>query len=88
MRLEWRDGGGRTCLMGVTDLGRMMKIDPNMALSVLEGLGRWESGRSAGGMDPQCNRWGRLQDRGGGGGRPASAAAAAAAAVAQAPQTG
>ena len=63
VRVEWRDGGGRTRLVGVTELGRMMGRDPNLALSVLEGLGRWEAGRSAGGMDPQRNGWGRLQDR-------------------------
>ena len=53
VRVEWRDGEGRTRLLGVTELGRMMGTDPNLALSVLEGLGRWESGMSAGGMDPQ-----------------------------------
>ena len=53
VRVEWCDGGGRTRLVGVTELGRMMGTDPNLALSVLEGLGRWEAGRSAGGMDPQ-----------------------------------
>ena len=52
VRMEWRDGGGRTRLVGVTELGRMMGTDPNLALSVLEGLGRWEARRSAGGMDP------------------------------------
>ena len=62
--------------------------DPNLALSVLEGLCRWEAGRSAGGMDPQRKGWVRLQDRGG---RPALAAAVAAvatAAVAAAPAAG
>ena len=39
MRVEWRDGGGRTRLVGVTELGGMMGTDPNLALSVLEGLG-------------------------------------------------
>ena len=52
MRVDWRDGGGRTRLVGVTRLGRMMGTHPNLALSVLHGLGRWEAGRSAGGMDP------------------------------------
>ena len=52
-RLEWRDGGGRTPLVGVTELGRMMGNDPNLALSVLHGLGRCEAGTSAGGMEPQ-----------------------------------
>ena len=64
VRVEWRDGGGRTRLVGVTELSRMMGTDPNLALSVLEGLGRWEAGRSAGGMDPQRKGWQRLQDRG------------------------
>ena len=32
---------------GVTELGRMMGIDPNLALSVLDGLGRWEAGKSS-----------------------------------------
>ena len=59
VRVEWRDGGGRTRLVGVTELSRMSGTNPNLALSVLEGLVRWESGRSAGGMDPQR----RLQDR-------------------------
>ena len=63
MHVEWRDGGGRTRLVGVTELGRMMGTDPNLALSVLEGLGRWEAGRIAGGMDPQRKGWGRLQGR-------------------------
>ena len=49
--------------MGVTALSRMMGADPNRALSVLEGLGRWESGRTAGGMDPQRKGWARVQDR-------------------------
>ena len=65
VRVEWRDGGGRTRLAGVTELGRMMVTDPNLALSVLEGLGRWESSRSAGGMGPQRKGWVRLQDRAG-----------------------
>ena len=48
--------------MGVTKLSRMMGTDPNLALSVLEGLGRSESGRRVGGMDPQRKDWARLQD--------------------------
>ena len=40
VRVEWRDGGGRTRLLGVTELGRMMGTEANLALSVLEGLGR------------------------------------------------
>ena len=44
MRVEWRNGGGRTHLLGVTELGRMLGNDPNLALSVLYGLGRWEAG--------------------------------------------
>ena len=62
MRVHWRDGGGRTPLLGVTVLGRLMGTDPNLALSVLDVLGRWEAGRSAGGMDPQRKGWVRLQD--------------------------
>ena len=50
--VEWRDGGGRTHLMGVTEWGRLLGNDPNSALSVLYGLGRREAGRSGGGMDP------------------------------------
>ena len=53
VRVEWRDGGGRTHLVGVTELGRMLGNDPNLALSVLHGLGRWEAGRSAGGKGDQ-----------------------------------
>ena len=60
MRVEWRDGGGRTRLVGFTELGRLMGTDPNLALSVLDGLGRWEPGRSAGGMDPHRKGWVRL----------------------------
>ena len=48
VRVEWRDGGGWTHLVGITELGRMLGNDPNMALSVLYGLGRWEAGRSGG----------------------------------------
>ena len=63
LRVEWRDGGGRTRLVGVTELSRMMGTDPNLALSVLEGLDRWESDSSVGGMDPQRKGWATLQDR-------------------------
>ena len=63
MRVEWRDDGGRTRLLGVTELGRMMGTDPSLALSVLEGMGRREAGKSAEGMNPQRKGWGRLQDR-------------------------
>ena len=66
MRVGWRDGGGRTRLVGVTKLGPMMGTDPNLALSVLEDLGSWEAGRSAGGMDPRRKGWVRLQDGAGG----------------------
>ena len=65
VRAGWRDGGGRTRLVGVTELSRMMGTNPHLALSMLEGLGRWEAGTSAGGMDPQHKGWGRLQDRAG-----------------------
>ena len=49
MRVGWRDGGGRTHLLGSTSLGPMLGNDPNMALSVLYALGRWEACRSVGG---------------------------------------
>ena len=65
MHVEWRDGGGRTRLVGVTKLGRLVGTYPNLALSVLDGLGRWEAGKSAGGMDPQRKGWVRLHDRAG-----------------------
>ena len=55
VHVDWCNGEGRTHLVGVTELGRMMGNDPNWALSVLHGLARWEAGRSAGGMDPQRN---------------------------------
>ena len=63
MPVEWHDGGGRTRLVVVTKLGRMMGTDPDLALWVLDGLGRWEAIRSAGGMDPQRKGWVRVQDR-------------------------
>ena len=47
-----------------TDEGDGPQFGP-LAVSVLEGLGRWEAGRSAGGMDPQRKGCGRLQDRAG-----------------------
>ena len=65
VRVEWRDGGGRTRLVGGTELGRMMGTDPNLALSVLDGLARWEAGKSTGGMDLQCKGWVRVHDRAG-----------------------
>ena len=46
--------------MGVTELGRMMGTDPNLALWVLDGLGRWEADRVPGGMDPQRKGWVRV----------------------------
>ena len=49
--------------MGVIELGRMMGTDPNLALSVLEGLGRWEAGRSAGDMALQREGLVRVQER-------------------------
>ena len=65
VRVEWRDGGGRTRLVGVTELSRILGTNPNLAHSVLEGLVRWEAGRSAGGIDPQRKGWERLENRGG-----------------------
>ena len=65
LRVEWRDGGGRTRLVGVTELGRMIGTDPNLALSVLDSLGRWEAGRSAWCMDPHRKGCRRLHDRAG-----------------------
>ena len=62
-RVEWRNGGGRTRLVGVTELGRMMGTDPNLAVSMLDGLGRCDAGKSAGGMDVQRKGWVRVQDR-------------------------
>ena len=56
MRVEWRYGGWRTYLVRVTEVGRMLGSDPNMALSVPYGLGMWKARRS----------------KGGGGGRPAA----------------
>ena len=66
LRVEWRDRGGRTRLVGVTELGRMVGNDPNLAVSVLYGWGRWEAGRSGGGMDPQRKGWVRVEEGGGG----------------------
>ena len=65
VRVEWRDGGGRTRLVGVTEMSWMIWTNPNLALPVPEGLGRWEAGRSARGMDPQRKGWRRLQERAG-----------------------
>ena len=65
VRVQWRDGGGRTRLVEVTQLSRMLGANPDSALSVPEGLGRWEAGRSAGGMDPRRKGWARLEDQGG-----------------------
>ena len=65
VRVEWRNGGGRTRLVGVTELGRLMGMDPNLPHSVLDSLGRWKAGRSAGGFDPQRKGWMRLQDQAG-----------------------
>ena len=58
MRVEWRDGGGHTHLVGVTELGRMLGNDPRIALSVL-------AGTSGGGDGPATQGLGE----GGGGGR-------------------
>ena len=65
LRVQWRDGAGRTRLVGVTELGRMMGTEPNLALSVLDGLGSWEAGRSARGMHPRRKGWVRVEDRAG-----------------------
>ena len=66
MRLEWRHTGGRAHLGGVTELGRMLGNDPNMALSVMYGLGMSEAGRSGdGGMDPQRRGWVKVGKEGG-----------------------
>ena len=64
MRAEWGKDRGRTRLVGVTDLGRMMGTYPNLVLSVLDGpgFGRWEAGRSAGGVFPQRKGWERVHD--------------------------
>ena len=51
--------------MGVTELGRMLGNDPNMALSVLYGLGRWEAGKTGGCLDPQRRGWVRVGEEGG-----------------------
>ena len=39
-------GGGRTHLVGITELGQMLGSDPTTAQSVLYRLGRWVAGRS------------------------------------------
>ena len=63
--VEWRDWGDPTHPLGVTEFGRMLGNDPNMALSVLYGLGRWEAGRSGWGIDPQRRDWVRVgEERG------------------------
>ena len=62
VRVEWRDGRGRTHLAGVSDLGRMLGNDPSLALLVLCGSGRWEAGRSGGGMDVQRTGWVRVEE--------------------------
>ena len=65
VQVEWRDGGGCTHLLGVTELGRMLGNDPNIALLVLHGLGRWEALWSRGGRDPQRRGWLRVGEEGG-----------------------
>ena len=57
--------GGRTHVAGFTELGRMLGNDPNLALSLLYGLGSWEAGRSGGDMDPQRKVWVRVGEEGG-----------------------
>ena len=51
--------------MGVTELGRMLGNDPNLALSVLYGLARWETGKSGGGMDQHRRGLVRMGEEGG-----------------------
>ena len=63
--VEWRDGVGRTHLVVVTELGRMMGNVPNLALSMLYVLGKFEGGEEWGGHGPAAQRFGE----GGGGGR-------------------
>ena len=56
VRVEWRDGGGCTHLVGLTELGGMLGNDPNMELSVLRGLGRKEANKhSRGARRATCN---------------------------------
>ena len=57
--------GGRAS-WGVTELSRMMATNPNLPLSVLEGLGRWEVGRIAGGHGPAAQGLGEVAGPGGG----------------------
>ena len=54
--------------MGVTEPGNMFVSDPNIALSVLYGLGTWEPGSSAGGGGDGTTAQG-LDERGRGGGQ-------------------
>ena len=49
VRVEWRAGGCRAHIVGLIELRRVLENDPNVALSVLYGFGRWEAGRSRGG---------------------------------------
>ena len=60
-------GRGRTHLVGVTELGRMLGNDPTTALSVLYGLGRWEGGRREGADGPAAQGLGEGGGGGGGG---------------------
>ena len=64
VRVVGRGGGGRTHLVGVTELGRMVGHDPHMALSVLMGLGGSEASMHSGGLDVQRAGWVRVGEEG------------------------
>ena len=69
--MEWHNGGGgQGHLVGLTELGWMLKGDPTTALSVLYGLGRWEVGRGGEGegWTRRNATQGLGEGRGGGGG--------------------
>ena len=58
----WRADAPR----GGHELSRMLGANPNLALSVLEGLGRWEAGRMCGGHGPAAQGLGQVAGPGGG----------------------
>ena len=64
VRLEWRDGGGCTHLVWVTELGRMLGNDPTMVLSVLSALGGWAAGKHARVLDLRRGGWIRVGEEG------------------------